>query len=111
MLTGDKFETAENVAYSCRLINEKFIFYKIQHVSDVGLICCYKTAEKSDSLKSIGVRRALLVDAATLPTILTNPAFKMYFTQIAKSCEAVICCRVSPGQKAELVRLVMKDDE
>lgn len=52
-----------------------------------------------------------MVDAVALPLILSNPASKMYFTQIAKSCEAVICCRVSPGQKADVVRLVMKDDD
>lgn len=31
MLTGDKFETAENVGFSCKLINENFVFYKIQN--------------------------------------------------------------------------------
>ena len=31
--------------------------------------------------------------------------------RISKTCEAVICCRVSPGQKADVVRLIKSDDE
>lgn len=30
MLTGDKFETAESVSYSCKLIDDTFTFFKIQ---------------------------------------------------------------------------------
>jgi phospholipid-transporting ATPase len=37
--------------------------------------------------------------------------YKKHFLKIAKSCEAVICCRVSPSQKADVVRLIKQDDE
>jgi len=30
MLTGDKFETAENIGYSCRLLDEEFHVYKLE---------------------------------------------------------------------------------
>jgi P-type E1-E2 ATPase len=46
-----------------------------------------------------------------LPNILSNMILRMTFTQIAKTCDTVICCRVSPSQKAEVVRLVIKDDD
>lgn len=36
---------------------------------------------------------------------------KRYFLKIAKTCEAVICCRVSPAQKADVVKLVKDDDK
>ena len=47
-----------------------------------------------------------------LEFILDDDSFtiKRYFLKIAKSCEAVICCRVSPAQKAEVVKLVKDDD-
>lgn len=48
-----------------------------------------------------------MVDASTLPSIMSDLVIKMNFTQLAKSCDTVICCRVSPSQKAEIVRLVM----
>lgn len=28
------------------------------------------------------------------------------FLKIAKTCEAVVCCRVSPSEKADVVRLI-----
>ena len=30
--------------------------------------------------------------------------------KISKTAEAVVCCRVSPGQKADVVRLIKMDD-
>lgn len=33
------------------------------------------------------------------------------FIKISKTAEAVICCRVSPGQKADVVRLIKEDDD
>jgi P-type E1-E2 ATPase len=51
------------------------------------------------------------VEAGALNMILTNMDYKKHFLKIAKSCEAVICCRVSPSQKADVVRLIKQDDE
>ena len=53
----------------------------------------------------------LLVEASALGIILEDPKFKANFIKISKTAEAVICCRVSPGQKAEVVRLIKEDDE
>lgn len=52
----------------------------------------------------------MLVEASALGIVLDNPIYKNYFIRIAKTCEAVICCRVSPGQKADVVRLIKQDD-
>ena len=35
---------------------------------------------------------------------------RMNFLRISKSCVSVICCRVSPSQKADVVKLVKDDD-
>jgi magnesium-transporting ATPase (P-type) len=56
-------------------------------------------------------KRGLLVEAGALNMILTSMDYKKHFLKIAKSCEAVICCRVSPSQKADVVRLIKHDDE
>jgi magnesium-transporting ATPase (P-type) len=56
-------------------------------------------------------KRGLLVEAGSLSLILSSADFKKNFLKIAKSCEAVICCRVSPAQKADVVRLIKQDDE
>ena len=44
-----------------------------------------------------GTKRGLLVEAGALTLILSDVNYKKYFIKIAKSCEAVICCRVSPS--------------
>jgi len=56
------------------------------------------------------VQRGLLVEAGALSMILSDIILKKNFIKIAKSCEAVICCRVSPSQKADVVRLIKQDD-
>lgn len=50
------------------------------------------------------------MEASALTIILDDPVYKNFFIRIAKTCEAVICCRVSPGQKADVVRLIKQDD-
>ena len=35
---------------------------------------------------------------------------RQHFISISKTCEAVICCRVSPKQKADVVRMIKKND-
>jgi len=52
----------------------------------------------------------LLVEADALAIILNNVEFKSFFLKISKTSEAVICCRVSPSQKADVVRLIKNDD-
>lgn len=39
MLTGDKFETAENIAKSCKLIQPDFEIYRLKDKKDVNLYC------------------------------------------------------------------------
>lgn len=54
--------------------------------------------------------KAVIVEASALAILLANPYMKSTFIKITKTCEAVICCRVSPGQKAAVVRMIKEDD-
>jgi phospholipid-translocating ATPase len=38
--------------------------------------------------------------------IFSNQEYKNKFLNISKNCSSVICCRVSPSQKAEIVNLI-----
>lgn len=110
MLTGDKFETAENVGLSCRLIDEHFVLFKIRNFDDLESVCSQKTLERNRVLQLQGKKRALVVDAKILPRVLLEDDFRLYFTLLAKSCDSVICARMNPSQKAEVVKLIKKDD-
>lgn len=50
--------------------------------------------------------RALVIEGSALKYLLGNPEFEEMLFSVASSCNAVIACRVSPKQKAELVALV-----
>ena len=39
MLTGDKFETAENIARACKLIKPDFEVFRLKTKSDVAKYC------------------------------------------------------------------------
>jgi len=49
---------------------------------------------------------ALVVDGPTLTHIFKNKDIALPFLDLAKQCKSVICCRVSPKQKADVVLLV-----
>jgi phospholipid-transporting ATPase len=51
-----------------------------------------------------------MVEATALSKILSNQEHKKNFTKLAKTCDSVICCRVSPKQKADVVALIKEDN-
>ena len=48
---------------------------------------------------------AVVIDGDTLRFAL-SPDLKPLFLNLATQCETVVCCRVSPAQKAQTVKLV-----
>ena len=53
---------------------------------------------------------AFIVDGKTLSKIFKFELEKL-FGEICMKCEAVLCCRMSPAQKAQVVKLVKKRKE
>lgn len=74
-----------------------------QHIDtfDDGSVLASSTDQDS------GYRSALIIDGAALKYALT-PQVRMIFLELATRCSSVICCRVSPVQKARVVELVKK---
>ena len=62
-----------------------------------------------ESIKNIpkGVKKTIIVEG---PKLLKISQFeeleKLYVTEIFNKCDSVVCCRMSPKQKGEIVRLV-----
>ena len=84
---------------------------RLSNLEDVVLFCSDKNVELNKQRVLEGkVMKGLLVEADALYEITSQDQFKYNFLRIAKTCEAVICCRVSPGQKADVVRLIKNDD-
>eukprot|EP00520_Triparma_pacifica_P017154 CAMPEP_0118656624 /NCGR_PEP_ID=MMETSP0785-20121206/13584_1 /TAXON_ID=91992 /ORGANISM="Bolidomonas pacifica, Strain CCMP 1866" /LENGTH=1232 /DNA_ID=CAMNT_0006549487 /DNA_START=137 /DNA_END=3832 /DNA_ORIENTATION=+ len=182
VLTGDKMETAINIGYSCKLLQEEMTLIKIQALDDnpesiklqlqklaghFGQVTkltknffevfnerierrktqwrsrikrvstmfsvAKKTSEGSltddggendeidddveetmlpeglDLSQLESQHMALIIDGPSLAHVLGDKESERLLLQIACICKAVIACRVSPSQKALIVRLVKKN--
>jgi phospholipid-translocating ATPase len=121
VLTGDKVETAINIGFSCNLLNNdmELIVFKIEdeqissaeeeldkHLatfnmtgSDEELIAARKTHEPP------APTHAIVIDGDSLKLVL-DEQLRQKFLLLCKQCKSVLCCRVSPAQKAAVVSMV-----
>lgn len=57
-------------------------------------------------LKTEKAKKSLLVEGESLTLIFNDQNCQKAFLKISKECESVVCCRVTPKQKALVVRLI-----
>ncbi|KAJ9245192.1 hypothetical protein DTO271D3_8870 [Paecilomyces variotii] len=121
VLTGDKVETAINIGFSCNLLNNDMdlIVFNIpeseperaaaeldKHLQLFGLTGSDEellAARQDHSPPS--ATHAVVIDGDTLRLMLGDE-LKQRFLLLCKQCKSILCCRVSPAQKAAVVRLV-----
>ncbi len=105
VLTGDKVETAVNIGYSCNLLKKEFNLFKLlsfnKEVIEKQLDGYFKTIKNNPNLIF-----ALVVSGDALISIKRNRRLTKKFTKIILKAKSVLCCRVSPKQKAQIVHLV-----
>jgi len=98
MLTGDKLETAISIAKSSQLVKkmqEIYVFRSINNRVEANLEL-NNFHRKNDC--------PLIINGEDLEICLKY--YPKEFMEIACQCPAVVCCRCSPTQKAEVVRLI-----
>ena len=110
MLTGDKQITAENIAKSCRLHREGTELLDLSDDQPAKIV--EKITGRLKQLQDLGKEGknneiTLIIDGKALVHALEKEV-KTDFIKLCTSCKAVICCRVSPLQKADMVELVSK---
>uniref|UniRef100_A0A8C0ER43 Phospholipid-transporting ATPase n=1 Tax=Bubo bubo TaxID=30461 RepID=A0A8C0ER43_BUBBB len=130
VLTGDKQETAVNIAYACKLLDhdEEIITLNAESPETCAVLLeqCLQCVESKFSnnstdeatgnmtvgftplyppsspvLSSLG----LVIDGRTLAYAL-EPTLEDKFLALAKRCRSVLCCRSTPLQKSMVVKLV-----
>lgn len=132
VLTGDRIETAINIGFSCNLLGNDMNLLVVRPEEDDssnveyidGLISRYltenfniNTSTPEDVSKAIEVAKAdhsiptsnsaLIIDGAALTLVFSeNELLRQKFLLLGKQCKSVICCRVSPAQKAQVVKVV-----
>ncbi|KAK9142307.1 hypothetical protein Syun_011707 [Stephania yunnanensis] len=117
VLTGDKMETAINIGYACSLLRQGMKQICITTVVTDTAEDAKKVAKESvkkqikDASQMIKLEKdphaafALVIDGKTLSYALEDD-MKHQFLSLAVDCASVICCRVSPKQKALVTKLV-----
>ncbi|XP_042316512.1 phospholipid-transporting ATPase VA isoform X1 [Sceloporus undulatus] len=130
VLTGDKQETAINIAYACKLLDhdEEIITLNADSpemcatLLEQHLHCLESTFSKEKSEKSpqnmttkftqiyltsslVHPRLGLVIDGRTLAYAL-DKALEDKFLLLARRCRSVLCCRSTPIQKGMVVKLV-----
>ena len=121
VLTGDKVETAINIGFSCNLLNNdmELIVFKIEdeklstaeaeldkHLAAFNLTGSdaeLKVARKNHEAPP--PTHAIVIDGDSLKLVL-DEQLRQKFLLLCKNCKSVLCCRVSPAQKAAVVRMV-----
>ena len=98
VLTGDKIETAINIAFSCRLLSSDVEIITVDQSEEAPLIKALEAALIRVSHLPESKRVALVMSGPALIHALKGSIAKKIM-EIGKRCRAVICCRVSPQQK------------
>ncbi|KAM9854797.1 phospholipid-transporting ATPase ID [Aulostomus maculatus] len=122
VLTGDKLETAMNIGYSCNLLRddmrEVFVIsghtlVEVQqqlrsakeHILRLSRVSSAGDVEKIE--ETIIAEYALVINGDSLAHAL-EPQLELSLLDVACLCKTVVCCRVTPMQKAQVVELVKR---
>uniref|UniRef100_A0A674HX54 Phospholipid-transporting ATPase n=1 Tax=Terrapene triunguis TaxID=2587831 RepID=A0A674HX54_9SAUR len=132
VLTGDKMETAAATCYACKLFRRNTQLLELttkkieeQSLHDV-LFDLSKTVLKHsgsltrDNFSGLSTDMqdyGLIIDGAALSLIMkpredgSSGNYRERFLEICRNCSAVLCCRMAPLQKAQIVKLIKLSKE
>uniref|UniRef100_A0A8C5B0P3 Phospholipid-transporting ATPase n=1 Tax=Gadus morhua TaxID=8049 RepID=A0A8C5B0P3_GADMO len=112
VLTGDKMETAAATCYASKLFRRgtRVLELTTKRTEEQSLHDALLSGECSDF--------GLIIDGATLSAVLqpgpeasSAGDYKEIFLEICRNCSAVLCCRMAPLQKAQIVKLIKASKE
>ena len=121
VLTGDKVETAINIGFSCNLLSNEMdlIVFKPHNdaieAAEAELdkhLATFNITGSDEELRAArndhrppGPTHAIVIDGDALKLVLEEQT-RQKFLLLCKQCKSVLCCRVSPSQKAAVVEMV-----
>uniref|UniRef100_A0A8C1QFH4 Phospholipid-transporting ATPase n=1 Tax=Cyprinus carpio TaxID=7962 RepID=A0A8C1QFH4_CYPCA len=134
VLTGDKMETAAATCYASKLFHRNTQILELttkrteeQSLHDV-LFDLSRTVLRQHGSMTRDIFSGLsgdyqdyglIIDGATLSAVLkptqdvtsNGGNYKEIFLEICRNCSAVLCCRMAPLQKAQIVKLIKASKE
>ena len=139
MLTGDKMSTAYNIGISCNLITSTMKIFTIcgkdiitdtqneiinkEECEQVILDFAkeyrrfqgeHPSIDNINYAKNKSIQKnsfGILIDQKAIKIIYESQDIQKIFLNIAKNASSVICCRVSPIQKAQVVKMMKNFDK
>ena len=121
VLTGDKQETAIEIGKSCRLLTPSMqvedltcdtkimlrgklrkLATDLEVPTELAELIEFRTERLRRGSRALGV----VIDGSTLSYVMEDKESQGLFFRLGFISDSCICCRVSPAQKAEVVRLV-----
>ncbi|KAG9339837.1 hypothetical protein JZ751_022339 [Albula glossodonta] len=111
ILTGDKQETAVNIACACKLLRPCDHLLTANCSSKEACEALLADLKAVIEASGVGLGQAseagftLVIDGRTLDWALQED-LEDAFLDLTRQCRAVICCRSTPLQKSQVVRLV-----
>uniref|UniRef100_A0A452VA68 Phospholipid-transporting ATPase n=1 Tax=Ursus maritimus TaxID=29073 RepID=A0A452VA68_URSMA len=132
VLTGDKMETAAATCYACRLVRRSTQLLELttkrieeQSLHDVlfelsKTVLRHSGSLTRDSFSGLSADMqdyGLIIDGAALSLIMKPREdgscgnYRELFLEICRNCSAVLCCRMAPLQKAQIVKLIKLSKE
>uniref|UniRef100_A0A665UX66 Phospholipid-transporting ATPase n=1 Tax=Echeneis naucrates TaxID=173247 RepID=A0A665UX66_ECHNA len=121
VLTGDKMETAAATCYASKLFrrNTQILELTTKRTEEQSLHdVLFDLSRTVLSLSADYADYGLIIDGATLSAVLrpgqedsNSGSYKEIFLEICRNCSAVLCCRMAPLQKAQIVKLIKASKE
>lgn len=108
MLTGDKRETAINIAQSSSLVKSTTKLIIIDGTSFQEVFAQLRdTKAQGENFRRRREEFALVISGLALNHAVVGACLS-HFTELIMTCHSVVCCRMTPMQKAEIVNIVKK---
>ncbi|XP_053166190.1 phospholipid-transporting ATPase IH isoform X3 [Hemicordylus capensis] len=127
VLTGDKMETAAATCYACKLFrrNTQILELTTKKIEEQSLhdvlfdlsktVLRHSGSLTRDTFSGLSAEiqdYGLIIDGAALSLIMkpredgSSGNYRELFLEICRNCSAVLCCRMAPLQKAQIVKLI-----
>ncbi|ETV68425.1 hypothetical protein H257_15588 [Aphanomyces astaci] len=123
VLTGDKEETAVNIGHACRLLNDGMQLLYVNREDMTGLmeqleyLYNMESIQKHYKSRTVAENIGIVCDGKSLVHFFPSKSLSADEKVVAKElrrkllvvasvCKAMVACRVSPAQKADIVNLV-----
>ncbi|CAI2168723.1 5752_t:CDS:2 [Funneliformis geosporum] len=124
VLTGDKLETAINIGFAAQLLTKEMRLWIVRGSKKESVMKQFndvagsligdqnvkRFTEDREEIQPVseGEVHAFVVDGAALAHLLDDDTVRQQLIQLSNVFHSVICCRVSPLQKAMVVELIRR---